>query len=154
MLMILLLLEYQFHSKRSKPINLKMNGFQNIISIKFLDKQINLIDIKNMDIVKFIHSRSFSYTLIVNHTMYLIYPKEAITKRLSKEAASIYRDDITTIKQISKENNLDSKTKLAYVPKAINIGFYFIVIVALSLGVFLFTAILTGNTQWFDYFKF
>lgn len=153
-LLVFLLLEYLFHFKRSKPMNLKINEIQNILSFKLLNKQINLVDIKNIDVVKFISKKSMSYTLIINKEMYLVYKKEAMIGRLLKAEISLFHNDVNTIKGIIEKNNLNDKSSLKYIPKAINVGFYSIIIIAFLLGSFLFTAIFTDNTQWLDYLEF
>lgn len=146
---LLLALEYAFYFKRAKDLYIEIDELENITKITYSDKSI-FNDIRNINTVKFLFKKTLSYTLIINNTLFLIYKKEAV---LAKSDKKKIKAEMENLMKIIGKSKFPKNSPFNIIPKLINISFYLLLIISFSLFVFLFIAIFTDNTRWFDYFK-
>jgi len=142
-------LEYVFHLKRARGLSIKIDDLENITEIKYSDRQI-FNNISNINIVRFLFKRTLTHTLIINNNLFLIYKKESILTKSDKKEIKIEMDNLA---KIIRQSKFPKYSPLNVIPKSINIAFYSLFIIAFSLFIFLFTAIFTDNTNWFNFFK-
>ena len=149
---MLLIAEFIFHLKRSKNLNIDIDNKQ-IKLIKLNKIVVDNKEITNISITKFLFTKSLSCILIINDKSYLIYGKEVLSMKPDKEDIALSKTKIEELKKVIKYTNLRNGSLLNLIPKLINIIFYSILLIAFLLASFLFIAIFTDNTHWFDYFK-
>lgn len=136
---------YQHWRTKRLSINLKKNSYE------FNENNENIQDLK---IHIFLFKKVTGRILRVNNKLFLllhIYKNPFAT--IDKEQKNTYKKRIEIINDFAEKSEINRTKFIDIIPIGFNISCYLLFIIAFALFTFLFTAIFTDNTQWFNYFK-